>query len=252
MENNGILEILDNVLLDTKEINIKELPTQGYFYPKDFSVSIKKMTLDDIVDYNFNYIKNDFGNIIWQTYKIIRNNTMLGNYKYEDIRSNDLIYLFFEIAKFTTGKNVEVPYKDGKETRYVNFNNDTFNYYDYNTLDATYDSETMQFVKDGYKFSLPTIGCQNCLVNYIYAREKKGEFVDFCYDFLFFLGNKNHLTGEEIDNLIIIFNDDLDKSEISKIRDIVISLGAALSYTLKVNDNLIKADMKIDFEKLFN
>ena len=108
----GVLDILDS-LTNQKIIPVKELPTQGLFYPKDFTLTIKKASSDDILLYNFNYIKDDISTILYETKRIIKNNLILSkNYKYEDIKSNDLLYIFFEIVKFTMDKDILVPFKD--------------------------------------------------------------------------------------------------------------------------------------------
>ena len=104
---------------------------------------------------------------------------------------------------------------------------------------------------EGYRFSIPSIGVQNCLVTYVYKKELAKENLKLNYDFLFFLGNKNYLTNSEIDNLIIIFNEDLDDKQLSIIRDIVSNLASAIPNTLKVDSNIVSIDLKIDFENLF-
>ena len=51
---NGITDIITS-LTSVKMLDVKELPTQGFFYPKDFTLSIRKASMDDIILYNFNY-----------------------------------------------------------------------------------------------------------------------------------------------------------------------------------------------------
>lgn len=94
---NGVSDIITSLVLRTKEINIKQLPTQGYFYPSDFELSIKRASLDDIFLYNFNYVKDDISVILSETKRIISNNIIVNKkYKYEDIKSNDLLYIFLK------------------------------------------------------------------------------------------------------------------------------------------------------------
>lgn len=249
---NGISGIINSLVLATKEINVKELPTQGLFYPKNFKLAIKKASIDDVLLYNFNYIKDDISVILSETKRIIKNNIILPKkYKYEDLKSNDLLYIFFEIVKFTMSRDIMVPYEDilGR-TSYVAFNTENFNYFDYNSMKCDYNEKTREFEKDGYRFSLPSVGVENCLVDYLYTLEEKKD-IDKNYDFIFFLGNKNKLKKSEIENLITIFNDDLDEKEKEKVNKIVKLIYPSIGYSLKSGNKIISLDLKIDFEKLF-
>ena len=251
----NIADIISS-LINVKEMDVKELPTQGYFYPKDFTLSIKKASMDDIILYNFNFVKDDLGVILHETKTIIRNNVILGDkYKYEDLKSNDLLYIFFEIVKFTMNRDILIPFENilGR-TSYVAFSSKNFNYFDYMSLGCDYDEDTREFIKYGYKFSLPSVGVENCLVSYISDMTEDSDVEDISensYDFLFFLCNKNFLSKKEMDNLVTIFNEDLDEKEQSKISKIVKIIYPAIGYTLKSGNKIVSLDLKIDFEKLF-
>jgi hypothetical protein len=248
----GILNVLES-LTNQKNLPIKELPTQGLFYPEDFSLKIKKASADDILLYNFNYIKDDISTILYETKRIIKNNLILSkNYTYEDIKSNDLLYIFFEIVKFTMGREILVPYKDIFDNiSYVPFDTKYFNYFDYSKMDCSYNSETHEFEKYGYRFSLPSVGVENCLVDYLFKLHDNDGDLKNNYDFLFFLGNKKYLSDDEISNLITIFNEDIDEIEKKKIKEIINIIYPAIGYTLKYNNKIVNLDMKIDFETLF-
>ena len=118
-------------------------------------------------------------------------------------------------------------------------------------MKCEYDSKTREFMKNGWRFSLPSLGVENCLVDYIYDLDEAGERTDWCYDFLFFLGNKNYISPEEFDNLITIFNFDLDDKSKEEVRDIVKTIYKSIGYSLLVEGKIVELDMKIDFEKLF-
>ena len=141
MDKTGILNILDSITSNYRNIDVKDLPTQGYFYPEDFELSIKKASYEDILEYNFNYVKDkngvaNFGSILYEAYKIVSKNTIFSKqYSFEDIKSNDVLYIFFEIVKYTMNKDIFVPYTEiyGIE-REVVFNKENFNYFDYNLL----------------------------------------------------------------------------------------------------------------------
>jgi hypothetical protein len=245
----GIIEGIKNV----KKLNVKKLPTQGYFYPKDFTISIKKASLDDRLLYNFNFVKDDISVILSETKRIIKNCLILDKkYKYEDIKSNDLLYIFFEIVMFTMDRDIMIPFKDViGNTSYVPFTQNNFNYFDFDSMKCEYDSKTREFIKNDWRFSLPSLGVENCLVDYIYDLDESGERTDWNYDFLFFLGNKNYISSDEFDNLITIFNSDLDDKSREEVREIVKTIYKSIGYSLFVDGKVIDLDMKIDFETLF-
>ncbi len=251
--NSEIIDILNGISSATKELNIKELPTQGKFYPIDFTLHIRKASFDDIMLYNFNYVKDDLGVILKETKRIIRKNIILGDkYKYEDLKSNDLLYIFFEIVRFTMNRDITISHMDILTNIVkIPFCSANFNYFNYDSLKCEYNETTREFTKNGYRFSLPSVGAENCLVDYICNLDERGEETDVNYDFLFFLGNKNYLSYDEMDNLVTIFNEDLDDTEKEKIADIIRLIYPAIDYTLKWNNKIIGLDMKIDFEKLF-
>lgn len=252
MAGSELFDILEGIK-NVKKLNIKKLPTQGFFYPKDFTISIRKASLDDRLLYNFNFVKDDISVILSETKRIIKNCLILNKkYKYEDIKSNDLLYIFFEIVKFTMDRDIMIPFKDVVgNTSYVPFTQKHFNYFDFNSMNCEYDSKTREFIKNGWRFSLPSLGVENCLVDYIYDLDEAGEKTDWSYDFLFFLGNKNYISSEEFDNLITIFNSDLDDKSKEEVRDIVKTIYKSIGYSLVVEGKVIELDMKIDFEKLF-
>ena len=258
MDNTGILDIINSISSNYKKIEVKELPTQGFFYKNDFLMEIRKASYEDIIEYNFNYFKDEdgyanIGIILYEIYKIVKRNTKFSNnYTFEDIKSNDILYIFFEIVKYTMDKDVLVPFDElfGVQT-YAKFTNKTYNYFDYKTLGFDYNEETKEFLHSGYSVSMPSIGVQNCLVDYVYEKELAKENTKLNYDFLFFLGNKNYLSDDEIDNLITIFNYDLDDKEIRVIRDIVYKMASAVPNTLKMGNKIISVDTNVDFENLF-
>ena len=147
-------------------------------------------------------------------------------------------------------KDILIPFEDLMGTSYAAFNSKNFNYFEYGSLGCEYNEVTREFIKEGYRFSLPSVGAENCLINYIYDTDMD-ENEDNSYDFLFFLGNKNHLTTKEMTNLVSIFNEDMDEKEKENITKIVKIIYPAIGYTLRIGNKIISLDLKIDFEKLF-
>jgi hypothetical protein len=74
---------------------------------------------------------------------------------------------------------------------------------------------------------------------------------NYNYDFLFFVGNKNNLTFSEIENLVTIFNFELDHVEQEKIRKIVEEFMVVVGYSLQMNDKVIDVKSKLDLETIW-
>jgi len=106
----------------------------------------------------------------------------------------------------------------------------------------------------GYKYSLPAIGIENSLTNFLIDKSNKPDahiYSGIFYDFMYFLLDKNSLTFTEIENLIQIFNYDLDKSEIKKIKKILNIFLPLQKYSLIKDGKVIEMDSKIDLEKIW-
>jgi hypothetical protein len=59
------------------EIDLKELPSRGLFYPEDFSIKIKKAEQEDIDKYHYRYIDGDFMSIFMGIKWVVRHNIKL-------------------------------------------------------------------------------------------------------------------------------------------------------------------------------
>lgn len=253
----GLLEIIKNIISGYKRIDIKFLPSQGYFYPEDFEIKIKKATDEDIIDYEFNFDGENILQIIESIKKIVLNNTFFSNnYKFEDIKSIDIVYLFLEIVRYTSSKEIEVDFFNseiGKNDKII-FDKKNFEYFNLSDYKQKYLKEDCSFLIDGYKFSMPSVGVENSLTNYLFSiSNDKGSdrYNDYSYDFLFFLGRKNNLTFDEIENLITIFNFDIDDKEKEKIQSIIKKFVKIIDYNLKLNNILIDVKSKLNFEHIW-
>ena len=65
------------------------------------------------------------------------------------------------------------------------------------------------------------------------------------------MGDKTQLSFDEIDNLIQIFNYDIEKVELSKINKIMKTFMPIQSYSLTKNGRVIEISSKIDLEKIW-
>ena len=92
-------------------------------------------------------------------------------------------------------------------------------------------------------------GLENSLTNFLLkkSRDLNSEVYNkYSYDFLYFLGHKSHLTFDEIENLIQIFNFDMEDDDRKKVRKIVKKLSVIGKYSLKKDSQVIDVTAKID------
>lgn len=253
----SIVDVLKSLVLSRKRIDTKYLPSQGLFYPVDFSIEIKKADISDIIEYEKNYIKDNAYSIIECIKKVVKNNTILGNnYDYFDIKSVDIIFLFFEIVKYTQHKEIKIHYFDDTsgQVEYVEFNSDSFNYFDFRKFEKNYDEKSREILLDGYKLSLPSIGIEDSLTKYLISKidhPKADNWNHYSYDFIYFLCNKNKMTFNEVDNLISIFNDDMDDSEQKKVKNITKKFINVIGYSINKDGKTIDIKTKVDLENIW-
>jgi hypothetical protein len=242
---------------DVKTIDKKNLPSQGLFYKDDFDIKVKKANIESIIDYEYGYSKDDIGIIIYKVKKIVEDNIILPKiYVFSDIKSIDVIFLFLEIVKFTKNEPIKFTYinEEGKED-IVEFGEEYFNYFKID--DATmrcYNNVDKVFEINGYKYSLPSIGIENCLTNFLLSKSDEPgaeKYNEYFYDFTYFLSNRNNITFDELDNLIQIFNSDIDDKEYEKIKDIMCLFVPIQKYSLIKNNKVIDINAKINLEKIW-
>jgi len=116
-----------------------------------------------------------------------------------------------------------------------------------------YDSGTKEFNISGYRYSLPSGGVENSLTDFLIdkSNQKNHKKLSEYYDFIYFLGHKSTLTFSEIENLIEIFNYDLDQGELDLISNIVNIFSGFQHYSLKKDDNFIDITGKINLRDIW-
>ena len=67
----SLANIVRGILNLQKKINVKTLPSQGLFYKDDFELWIKKADVEDIIEYEHQYEKEDLGLVITRVKKIV-------------------------------------------------------------------------------------------------------------------------------------------------------------------------------------
>jgi len=249
----SLISIIKGILNLQKKIEVKKLPSQGIFYQDDFEISIKKADIEDVIEYEHKYDREDLSSVIQRFKKIVEKNVILSKgYTYSDIKSIDIVFLFLEIVKFTNSKPVTLYYfNDLKGTEeQIEFETNTFNYFNLDeSIKNSYNKNTKELIIDGYKYSVPCIGVENSLTQFLVHKSQDPDsevYNDYSYDFLYFLGHKSNLSFEEIENLIQIFNFDMDESDQRKIRKIVKDLSVIGKYSLKKDSQVIDVTAKID------
>lgn len=253
----GLLELIKNIVSGLKRFDIKKLPTQGFFYPTDFGFRIKRATDEDIISYEFNFDRENILSVIELVKNVVRNNTVFDlDYKFEDLKSVDIVFIFLEIVKYTKNKRLFIDFLNDESgiSEQIEFNQDNFKYFNLSKYKDRHNSDTCDFDIEGYKFSMPSIGVENSLTQYLMDLSQVPEterYNNYSYDFLFFLGKKNSLTSDEIENLIMIFNFDIDEVERFKIKSIINKFIEIVGYNLKHRNLLIDVKSNIDFENVW-
>lgn len=254
----NLVNLLKGLLNLQKKVDIKSLPSQGLFYSDDFEIIIKKADVGDIIEYEHDYIKDDLGLVINKLKKVVEKNTMFSTgYNFNDIKSIDVVFLFLEIVRFTKGKAVNLTYFDDElgEEKNIEFSSNYFNYFRISEeVMEHYNKDSKEFIIEDFKFSLPSIGVENCVTNYLISKSDEydaDKYNDFNYDFIFFLGNKRSINFSEIDNLIQIFNYDIEESDSKKIRKVIKMFQPIQKYSLKRGNKIIEINSKIDLEKIW-
>lgn len=254
----NLVNLLKGLLNLQKKVDIKSLPSQGLFYNNDFEIIIKKADVGDIIEYEHDYIKDDLGLVITKLKKIVEKNTMFSTcYNFNDIKSIDVVFIFLEIVRFTKGKAVNLTYFDDElgEEKIIEFSSNYFNYFRLSEeVMEHYNKDSKEFIIEDFKFSLPSIGVENCVTNYLIDKSDDydvAKYNEFNYDFIFFLGNKRSVNFNEIDNLIQIFNYDIEESDSKKVRKVIKMFQPIQKYSLKRGNKIIEINSKIDLEKIW-
>ncbi len=253
----SLTNILKTILNIRKKIDIKKLPSMGLFYNNDFEIWIKKADMSDIIEYEYQFRRDDLGSILYKLKKVVEKNTDFSSgYTFKDIRSIDVIFLFVEIVKFTNNKPFLIYYNSpisGKKES-IDFSSETFNYFDISSVKDNYDSISKDIQVDGFKYKLPTIGIENSITNFLLSKSndpKNHMYQEYSYDFMYFLGDRHELNQSEIENLIHIFNTDMSPEEAQKIRNIVETYSFLGKYSLKKDGVIVELSSNIDLEKVW-
>lgn len=248
----GFFNFVKSLFKKSKNIDVKILPSKGLFYKDDFKITIHKVSKEDIIEYNNNCNSDDIMIIVNNVKNIIEKNTKFSNgYTFYDLKGVDTIFLFLEIVKYTINKKLFIKFNNTN----IEFNEKNFNYYTNDMIVKNYSKEDLGILVDDYKASLPSIGVEKCLNNYIYDNYKEGDgdkWEKYSYDFIYFLSDKNFLSDSEISNLIEIFNNEMCLEEKRKVKKIINNLIPFTTYSLLDNDgNIMDLKSKINLNNIW-
>lgn len=253
-----ITDWIRSLLRRKVRISVDKLPSQGFFYKPDFGISIKPADAQEIKEYESNYDKENIGEVLRRLKYIVLKNTILENgYEFSHIKSIDIVYLFLEIVRLTKGKPVVINYFDDETytVKQVDFGTERFNYFvpDTNLIDS-WNSDLRCFEINGYRISLPSIGIENSLTQYLIEKSYEPgaeKFNDYNYNFTFLVDDRNRLRFDEIDNLIQIFNFDIDDDEKFLVEDAVNAIKSMQKYSIRVEGKIIDLSSKINLENIW-
>ena len=254
----NLIKLIKNLLTSKVKVDVKKLPSQGFFYNDDFEIYIKKANINDIKEYESDYNRENLSSVLRKLKKIVENNVIISkNYTYNHIKSIDIVFLFLEIVKLTKNKNIKIEYynDENSKSEFIDFDSKNFNYFHISDeLFDRWNKKERLFDINGYKYSLPSIGVENSLTMYLISKSYEKDafkYNEYNYDFTFFLGNKEVVNFEEIENLIQIFNFDIEEDEYKKIEEVIILLNPMQKYSLKKGDRIIEMSSKLNLEKIW-
>jgi hypothetical protein len=253
-----LIDFIKRIFVKKKNIDIKKLPSQGLFYKEDFKITIRKVDLKEIVEYESGYDREDLSIVLGKLKRIVENNIVMSEgYSFNHIKSIDVIFIFLEIVRLTKNKPVQLEYFNDEIGLIdkIDFDEKTFNYCQIEEeVMLDWNSEERCFDINGYKFTLPSIGIENSLTNFLIDKsydEDSSRYNDYSYNFTYFLGDKEFVSFDEIENLIQIFNFDMDEEEVDKTDRLVKMFIPLQKYSLKRNNKIIEMSSKINLQEIW-
>jgi hypothetical protein len=238
-------------------LDINKLPSLGLFYPKNFNITIRKPSIEEVVKFEHVYDKNDIVSSVKNIRKFVFQCTSIEGYVPYDIISMDLLFIFLKLVKLYTKVPVIVHYYDSEGVlQQIFLTEDNFNYAKIpDDLMVCYDSKERNFNFNGFRYSLPTIGVYTSLDEFVNDKVSKGmdtleKYKNLEYNFIYCLSKRNSLTVSEIDNLIDVFNEDIEPDVKKTNEDIIAKFNTLFKYSLK-NDKYVIGINNLDLTNIF-
>tara|TARA_X000000368_G_C22879814_1_gene644761 strand:+ start:77 stop:847 length:771 start_codon:yes stop_codon:yes gene_type:complete len=255
----NIFGIINKFKNKPKKINVKELPSRGFFYKDDFDIYITKCSKDYINQYKKNIDTTNISKILKRVTRVIIDHTSYSKgYSYKNIISIDLLFIFLEIVKHTNDKDIFLNHYDDikKENIKIKLNEETFDYYQPNEkIMSHYNNKEKCFELNGYMVSSPTTGVEEDLtqfLNSISSIPGSEKFNGYNYNFLYVLGNKTSIEISELTNLIQIFSEDITKEEKNNLQKAIDKIMPIQKYKILYNGDSIPISAKLDLSVIFD
>ena len=211
-----------------KNINIKSLPSQGYFYPKNLKILIYAGNSDDHSYFLKNLLNSNIFGIIEIVKKILKKKIKISpkNFNFNELKAIDIFYIFIEFIKITTNETV---YFGG-----IEFKSENFMYFNFEDYSEHYDPIKREYVFEGWKFSLPSIGIESSLNKFSHEITIRGELQKYQnsnLNLIYFLGKETELNYQGMINIINIM-EELSAEDEEYINSIVKKFNNANVYIL--------------------
>jgi|TARA_R110002153_G_scaffold6210_8_gene28448 hypothetical protein len=255
----NLFNLIKNTRNKPKKINIKNLPSRGFFYKDGFEIYITKCNKDYIKQYKKNIDTTNIPKILKRITRLIIDHTSYSEgYSYKNIISVDLLFIFLEIVKHTKGESIFLDHYDEETKKIVKIKLDekTFDYYEPNEeFMNSYDIKEKCFKLNGYMISSPTTGAEEDLtqfLNSISSIPGSEKFNNYNYNFLYVLGNKTSIGIPELKNLIQIFSEDMTKEERINLQEAISNIMPIQKYKMLYNGKSIPVSSKLDLSVIFD
>ncbi len=250
---NFFIKNINTFFIPRRKIDIQTLPSMGMFYNDDMNIYIRKASKKVIEQYNISYSDRNPIDVLSSIKKVLESCAILNkNYTFSDIKGVDVMFLFIEIVKYTKDKDIYID-NNGVD---IEFSSNTFLYNKNSSFIKDYYDPIKKCINyDGYSATLPSIGIEQSIINYIsenYIIHDEDKWFNYSYDFMYFLSDKSEITNADFLNLICLFNDDMSEDERKSVRKIVNNLLSYANYSLIDGyNNIIDLKSKINFKEIW-
>lgn len=257
----NILNLLKGIRINnkSKKIDTSKLPSLGLFYPDDFEISITKCDKDYIEEYKSILDDTNITRILKSITRLVIDHTKYSEgYSYRNICSIDLFFIFLEIVKYTNNKEILIKHHDEEKDVYIDIEFSSENFYYFKPskkIMNRYDKDKKIFDLNGYMVSIPTIGAEEDLTDFLNSIKSESvadKYSKYNYNFLYVLGGKTRLEIDEMENLIEIFNNDIVEEEKINLEKSIDDILPMQKYQLNYNGNPISIAAKLDLSTIFD
>jgi len=170
-----------------QKISIKDLPTQGLFYPEGTEITIRSATANEIRHWStINEIDlsslDDMLNYVLERCCKIKYPKLVASWR--DIKEVDRFYIILAIRELTFVNGENKLQVKTSETSKIDVAKDMIDYINFDDRIMKYYSEVERIIclkfKSGksIKISIPSVGVTNWLKNYINRKRQKNEVID--------------------------------------------------------------------------